>query len=110
MNDFDRPDGLDLRGVAAFDALLGFIRSHDIESGGGCRAFYSPDEWRARGEQYGLNSVLIVCHDGGGLAPVFNLDYECYKLHDEMQRVMRLHGFFAQDCTGWYSAVYPESP
>jgi hypothetical protein len=107
MNDFDRPDGLSPEGEKALDALLGFIQYRDLRSGGGCRAFYTPEEWKARGELYGTESVLIICHDGGDLAPMCNMDYECYKLHDEMQRVMGQAGFFVQDCTGWYSAVYP---
>jgi len=27
---------------------------------GGCRLFYSPQEWKERGEEYGLKSLLIV--------------------------------------------------
>ncbi len=75
---------------------------------GGCRAFYTPGQWRARGEEHGRNSRLIIVHDGGDLAPLINLDYESYTLHDRfMDRVREMvPGILIEPCTGWYAAVY----
>jgi hypothetical protein len=75
-------------------------------SGGGCRAFYTPEEWMERGEQYGLSSVLIICHDGGDMAPFFNSDYEAYGWMEVMDNALRKEGFWAEPCTSWYTAVY----
>lgn len=73
---------------------------------GGCRTYYSPEEWRGRGERYGTSSVLIVCHDGGDFAAMFNPDYECYDLMEEGRRALDAIGYWAEQCTSWYTAIY----
>lgn len=73
---------------------------------GGCRTFYSPAEWKARGESYGLESVLIVCHDGGDVASFFNYDYECYQRLENMREALEKVGYWAEPCTSWYTAIY----
>lgn len=78
-------------------------------SGGGCQAFYTPQEWAERGE-YGKNSVLILCHDGGALAPYCNFDYMRYECIDQMNNALKAIGYYCEQCTSWYSAVYPINP
>jgi len=74
---------------------------------GGCRPFYTPAEWAARDEEYGLDAALIICHDGGDYATLCNLDYGAYKLYDEFtQKFMKRTGGYIEQCTSWYSAVY----
>jgi hypothetical protein len=75
-------------------------------TGGGCRAFYSPKEWAARNETYGLKSLLIVVHDGGDLEPYCNLDFGCYSMHDRLQAELGKVGLYMESCTSWYSAIY----
>jgi hypothetical protein len=75
-------------------------------SGGGCPAFYTPEQWKERGEEYGVNSLLIICHDGGDLAPFFNWDYCEYNLVESMGEVLNGSGYFAEQCAAWYSAIY----
>ena len=75
-------------------------------SGGGCRAFYSPKEWKERKEDYGLNSVLIVVHDGGDLAKYCNPDYESYSDCENLNKALEKIGYYLEGCTCWYSAVY----
>jgi hypothetical protein len=76
-------------------------------TGGGCQAFYSPDEWAKRsGEEYGRDSLLVLVHDGGDLAPHCNLDYCNYKAHEKLYKSLRKLGLFVEQCTGWYSAIY----
>lgn len=105
-DDLKMPEGLDADGTAAYEAIMQFLRERELTYTGGCRAFYSPDEWKERGERYGLQSVLVICHDGGDLAPALNLDYEMYDLHDALQAHLGRAGFYVEGCTGWYSAVY----
>lgn len=73
---------------------------------GGCRTFYSPAEWRQRGEEYGLKSALIICHDGGDVATFFNPNYGCYKRMEALQEALSHAGYWAEQCTNWYTAIY----
>lgn len=73
---------------------------------GGCRPFYSVEEWEDRGEQYGTSSELIVVHDGGDHARYFNMDYMDYKSVEEMNEALFEIGYYAEQCTSWYSAIY----
>lgn len=73
---------------------------------GGCRTFYSPAEWRQRGEEYGLESMLIVCHDGGDVATFFNYAHECDSRVEKMQEALERVGYWADPCTSWYTAIY----
>lgn len=87
-------------------------------SGGGCMAFHDPKEWD---NDYGQNSELIVCYDGGDLYYALSSD-GCYAIdyemkvrgseksgYEPMERVrvaLEKLGLFMEECTGWYSAVY----
>ena len=73
---------------------------------GGCKAFYSPDEWKSRGELYGTDSLLIICHDGGDLACFFNYGYECKNYMEQMRLVLKKNGYYAESCTCWYTAIF----
>ena len=76
--------------------------------GGGCQAFYSPKQWAARGEEYGLKASLIVVHDGGAAAPYFNMDYCDYKNQEQMIEALSKIGYWAEQCTSWYTAIYED--
>jgi hypothetical protein len=75
-------------------------------TGGGCQAFWSPDKWKQRGEHYGTNSLLILVHDGGDLAPLCNPDYGMPLCMRALEAELREMGLFVESCTCWYSAVY----
>lgn len=107
-NDFDIPTGLSQLGQEAAHAIVRHVRDLDPESsGGGCRAFYTPEEWRDRGERYGLNAELIVVHDGGDMYNFFSYDSECYSLIEGMTQSLNKVGAYAESCTCWYTAIYP---
>lgn len=91
----------------ALKTLVKFLTDRGLTDTGGCKAFYTPAEWKARGEDYGHRALFIVVHDGGDLAMAFNLDYEEYKLNDDLLAAMENVGCRVDACTGWYSAVYP---
>lgn len=82
------------------------LRTTGAKTGGGCRAFYTIGEWRERHEDYGLDSRLIVVHDGGDLAPWFNPAYGQNKQYARLRQVIEQAGYFIEPCTCWYSAVY----
>lgn len=108
MNDFDASD---LKGKARTlaNAITAWLAARNgyAPSGNGCKAYYSPRQWRERGESYGCDSVLILCHDGGALATVCNLDYGNYLAAEEFRKFLHSRGYWVEACTSWYSAVYP---
>jgi hypothetical protein len=106
MADLDIPKGLSPEGKRAAEAIVAFLTENEATSTGGCRVFYTPEQWADRREAYGLKALLIVVHDGGDHAPYFNLDYCQYVAWEEMNTNLRLHGVYAEQCTGWYSAIY----
>lgn len=120
LNDesLDMPSGLDAEGRRAHEIIVAYLRAHGRTDTGGCKAFYAPSAWRARGEQYGAESHLVVVYDGGALRPVFSMDAACdhgeprtpYALYEGMQRALREVGLFFEECTTWYCAVYDALP
>jgi hypothetical protein len=119
----DMPEDLDEEGRHAFDIILSYLRVHGRTYTGGCKAFYSPSEWRTRDEQYGTEAHLIVVYDGGALGPVFSMDAAHdldaditqqtgrpspapYALYEGMQNKLREAGLYFEECTNWYCAVY----
>ena len=73
---------------------------------GGCNTYYTVDEWKRRKEEFGLNSELIICHDGGDFALLCNWSYCDYGAMDRFQDGLKKHGYYVEQCTCWYSAVY----
>jgi len=104
-DDFKIPAELSEGGKKAAEAIRQLLGPHAY--GGGCRAFYSPEEWHDRGERYGCESVLVLCHDGGDLARFCNYDYQDYDAVEKMSDALKGLGFYVESCTSWYSAVYP---
>lgn len=100
------PDDLCADGQTAAKVILEFFTEHDLTNHGGGGKFYSPAQWADRGELYGVNSLLVITHDGGDHAGAFNLDYEQYDLHKLLHDKLAPHGMFVEGCTCWYSAVY----
>jgi len=104
-NDLNTPK-LSPEGQRAHAAFVAFLVSKGMTYSGGGQTFFSPEEWAERGEDYGKKSLFVIVHDGGDVAPVCNLDYECYSLNNEMVEEMSKHGVFIEQCTSWYSACY----
>lgn len=102
------PDGLDAAGRAAHAAIMEVLRADDATYTGGCKSFYSPAEWQARREKYGCGSKPIVVYDGGALRPYFNMDADdgAYSFTTKMQTALGKVGLYAEECTGWYAAIY----
>jgi len=103
------PTGLSPKGRKAYDAIMAVLKKHELTNTGGCKAFYAPKEWAARGETYGRGSELIVVYDGGDLGYFFNID-RCevsYNLNEEMRSALEAVGCYSEECTCWFSAIYP---
>lgn len=100
------PKPLSRAGKRAAEAILAVLTKHDAADTGGCKAFYSPREWKDRGEKYGTESVLIVVYDGGAHRSFFESEGWGFKRIEEMQAALAAAGFWIEPCTGWYAAVY----
>jgi hypothetical protein len=103
--DLVKPEGLSPGGHAAYDAVVRVLRARRATSTGGCTAFHTPAAWAARGEQYGGNSLLVVVYDGGDVARFFRMGDDD-RAYEAMRAALAAVGCFAEECTGWYSAIY----
>ena len=105
------PAALSKKGKEAVQKVLDVMAKHGCNLAedvtGGCPAFRTPKEWAARGESYGLKSVVIVVHDGGDVGNYFSFDREQYNLVEEVNAALGEIGLYAEQCTCWYSAIYP---
>jgi hypothetical protein len=74
--------------------------------------YHDPEEWRNRGEIYGLDSELVMVYEGNAMFYIMNPGYSShpsttYKLHDRFIDKVHEAGFWVEPCTGWYAAFYP---
>ena len=103
---YPEPEGLSSRGKTARKVILKVAKEYGLSYTGGCTPFYSPKEWKERGERYGTESLLIACHDGGDLSAFF-CPYEASEtLAEALRMALAEKGLFFENCTGWYTAIY----
>ena len=108
MKDMEIPEGLSPLGKRAAEIILDTadrVQGSPADSGG-CRTFYTPQQWWDRGELYGHSAELVVVHDGGDIAKFFNYMYESHHAMREMRNALQAIGVHAEPCTGWYTAIY----
>ena len=105
-NGIQKPVGLSDLGEKAYKIITDLLIEREMTYTGGCRSFYSPREWKERGEQYGLDSQLIIVYDGGDLRPCFCMNEGFYQSYSNMQAALFKIGCYFEECTGWYAAVY----
>lgn len=91
------------------DAICTWLATQNgrLPDGGGCVAFHTPADWAERGEKYGLESLLILCHDGGDLHYVCNRDAAPHATVEAFTAFLATHGVIFEQQTGWYSAIFP---
>ena len=120
--DLAMPADLNDEGRRAYEIIVAYLKERGWIDNGGCKAFYSPAEWRAREEPYGSKSHLVVVYDDGAIRPVFSMDaaydLDCdhyrqtgktrqpYGLYEGMQEKLRAAGLYFEECTRWYCAIY----
>lgn len=104
----EKPAGLSKLGEKAYDTIMAVLIEHGATETGGCKAFYSPAEWKARGERYGLGSELIIVYDGGDHGRFFShdLDFPKYTCLTRMVEALKKVGVYSEECTGWYAAIH----
>ena len=76
----------------------------------GQKVFWSPKQWRDKGEPYGENSSLIILHEGGDHAPFFSMDYSyeagSYDQYEEQLKFLSGYGFWSEGIYRWSTAIY----
>jgi hypothetical protein len=82
----------------------------DLTDTGQGAGVYTGAEWAERGEDYGSDALFVLVHDGGPLAPYCNWDYCAYRAMDDLRDALAAEGVYAEQCTSWYSAIYPIHP
>lgn len=95
----DHLDGEQLKIAKIIISVLG-PKAND----NGNNSFVPPSEWS---EKFGRGSSLVLVHDGGDLAPYVNYDYGQYALCQELDSALEVAGYYVEQCTCWYAAVYP---
>lgn len=103
------PPGLNEQQLAAYTAVMQYLTDRDLLWSGGQHVFKSPAQWSERNEEFGLDSLLIVLHDGGQHRPAFYVYEGIFErpLRAGMDGHLRSQGFRIVNCTCWYSAIYP---
>lgn len=106
--DLDMPEGLCPKGIEAYNAILTVLKENEATYTGGCKAFYSPEEWEERGEEYGQGSILIVVYEGSAIQPFFSMDYDYpkYTRTGKISQALEKLGMHYNECTNWYAAIY----
>ena len=105
--DLTCPENLSPLGKRAHKAIMEVLRRHEMTYTGGCKAFWSPQEWKDRGESYGHLSELVIVYDGGDLVPFFSPEsVQGYVLYERMRAALEAVGLYWEQCTCWYSAIY----
>ncbi len=105
-DDLKEPEKLSVRGHYACVAIKEFLQKEKAEYTGGCKVFYSPTEWKERGEPYGKESELVVVYDGGEHRPYFTYSEGKPELIEKMVKVLEELGLYFEECEGWYGAIY----
>lgn len=74
---------------------------------GGCRTFYTPEEWKEKENYEVTNELLFICHDGGEFGNLCSYDREQYGLMEEFDNLLNKKGYYTEAGTNWWTAVYP---
>lgn len=100
------PPELSPRGKKAARLILDFLLAERLTGTCGCQAFYSPQKWKERGEEYGYDALLILVYDGGDITMCMDPAKGQHELVDRFWENLERNGFFIEPCTHWYSAIY----
>ena len=108
--DWDVPTGLSREARKLAFNLRGLARRFRWFTGGQ-KVFWSPKQWRDKGEPFGKGAELIILHEGGDHAQFFSLDhaYESSKPYEDFEfmiQYLKQRGFWAESLYRWSTAIY----
>jgi hypothetical protein len=91
-------------GLQAACCIRQFLYEKELTFTGGCRLFYSPQEWKDRGEHYCTEAELILVYDGGDFhSLVHSVTGESF---NKLSKRLAKLGLYIEPGTGWYAGVY----
>ena len=111
----DIPGGLSPLGRQAAIVIVEKTLQHRATYTGGCTTFYTPAEWRSRGEPLEDGAVLVVVYDGGDVGRLIDYERCCpgggargdYEPLTDTAAALRAAGAVVQPVTNWYAEVWP---
>lgn len=102
------PTGLSRKARKLAVAIAKLAKQRDWNAGQ--KVFWSPKEWKEKGEHHGLNAELVILHEGGNHAPFFSLDHSydtgSYDQYEEQLKFLSQYGFFCEGLYTWSSGIY----
>ncbi|MAI05006.1 MAG: hypothetical protein CMA07_04785 [Euryarchaeota archaeon] len=105
---WDVPTGLTRKGRLIAYAIRKVAMDNQWSSGGQ-KVFWSPAEWRDKGERW-VSPILNMLHEGGDHAPSFSLDYASwgagYEPYEKMVKVLQKHDVYYEQYFTWAGGVY----
>lgn len=108
--EFAMPERLSAEGQRAWKVITDFLQRRKLtHSGGHDKVFYSPEEWKRRGEEE-VGGELYIIHDGGEHARAISWEAEDEKSREALQTQLRSAGMFMEQITYVTSGVYKITP
>lgn len=104
--DFAMPEGLSAKGKKAYKVIMGYLEEKGLDHAGGCKVFFNPAEWKARGELYGHESELVVVYDGGDHSTCFSDYHGRWADMEGMVDALASADLYLQPATCWYGSIY----
>jgi hypothetical protein len=107
------PEGLCPLGRRAAEVIA--AKAAQYEADGGSNTLYTPDQWRAQGEDLDSSAVLVVTYDGGDVGIILDYEHCCpgggpakaYAPISDTAAALKSIGALAQPVNHWYTEVYP---
>ena len=108
-DDWTIPTGLTRQARAAAKVIRDFAAEQGLTAAGG-RVFYTPAEWRQRGEDYCRDAELVIVYDGADISAAISMDramdYRSYAALDQLAERLAARGLHLEEGTVWYAGLY----
>ena len=105
---WDVPTGLTRESRAIAYAIRKVAEQNQWNSGGQ-KVFWSPAEWREKGERWN-SDILNLLFEGGDHAPSFSLDYSYnrngYSDYELMLELLKEHGVYSEQYFSWAGGIF----
>jgi hypothetical protein len=103
--DWDIPTGICRAARKGAVVIRQFAIQHGLTHTGG-RVFYSPQEWRERGERHATHSLLVIVYDGAAIRQALSFDGLDYALMEKLRTTLDALDLFTEECTCWYCGLH----